>query len=150
MQDTAGEQERSHKWCFPVETLTKAGWPAEQKQGDQLELTYSSFVRIRNIPQKTCQKRWTIGRSGERGSEISVLAARHSDDDDYVYIFVYKTRKLEIVFQNKFISVLLAEQISSSLSYRVGSTDIPDPLSPLLPIVHHPRQVFRTASRILT
>ena len=40
--------------------------------------------------------------------------------------------------------------ISSSSSYRAGSTDIPDPLSPLLPIVHRPRQVFRTTSRILT
>ena len=35
-----------------------------------------------------------IGRSGERGSGISVLTARHDDDDDiymysiYVYIFV--------------------------------------------------------------
>ena len=29
---------------------------------------------------KTCQRRWTIGRSGERGSGISVLAARHDDD----------------------------------------------------------------------
>ena len=29
--------------------------------------------------------------------------------------------------------------ISSSSSYRAGSTDIPDPLSPLLPIVHRPR-----------
>ena len=26
-----------------------------------------------------------------------------------------------------------------SLSYRAGSTDIPDPISPLLPIVHRPR-----------
>ena len=26
-----------------------------------------------------------------------------------------------------------------SSSYRAGSTDIPDPLSPLLPIVHRPR-----------
>ena len=29
--------------------------------------------------------------------------------------------------------------IKSSSSYRAGSTDIPDPLSPLLPIVHRPR-----------
>ena len=28
---------------------------------------------------------------------------------------------------------------SSSSSYRAGSTDIPDPLSPLLPIIHRPR-----------
>ena len=40
--------------------------------------------------------------------------------------------------------------MSSSSSCRTGSTDIPDPLSPLLPIVHRPRQVFRTTSRILT
>ena len=39
---------------------------------------------------------------------------------------------------------------SSSSSCRAGSTDIPDPLSPLLPIVHRPRQVFRTTSCILT
>ena len=31
-----------------------------------------------------------------------------------------------------------------SSSCRAGSTYIPDPLSPLLPIVHRPRQVFRT------
>ena len=29
---------------------------------------------------KTCQRRWTIGRSGVRGSGISVLAARHDND----------------------------------------------------------------------
>ena len=28
------------------------------------------------------RRRWMIGRSGERGSGISVLAARHDDDDD--------------------------------------------------------------------
>ena len=31
-------------------------------------------------PWRTCQRRWTIGRSGERGSGISVLAARHDDE----------------------------------------------------------------------
>ena len=55
---------------------------AEQKQGDQLEPTYSSSVRRRDAALRTCQKRWTIERSGERGSGISVLAARHDDDDD--------------------------------------------------------------------
>ena len=33
----------------------------------------------------------------------------------------------------------IAMYSSSSSSYRAGSTDIPDPLSPLLPIVHRPR-----------
>ena len=39
---------------------------------------------------------------------------------------------------------------SSSSSCRGASTDIPDPLSPLLPIVHRLRKVFRATSRILT
>ena len=39
---------------------------------------------------------------------------------------------------------------SSSSSCRAGSTDIPDPLSPLFSIVHCLRQVFWTTSRILT
>ena len=55
---------------------------AEQKQDDQLEHTYSSYVRIGDVVLKTCQRRWTIGRSSERGPGISVLAARHDDDDD--------------------------------------------------------------------
>ena len=55
---------------------------AEQKLDDQLEHTYSSYVRIRDVALKTCQRRWTIGRNGERGSMISVQAARHDNDDD--------------------------------------------------------------------
>ena len=55
---------------------------AKQKQDDQLEHTYSSYVRIGDVALKTCQRRWMIGRSGERGSGISVLAAWHDDDDD--------------------------------------------------------------------
>ena len=54
----------------------------EQKQDYQLEHTYSSYVRIRDVVLKTCRSRWTIGRSGERESGISVLSARHDDDDD--------------------------------------------------------------------
>ena len=55
---------------------------AKQKQDDQHEHTFRNYVRIRDVVQKTCQKRWTIGKSGERGSEISMLPARHDDDDD--------------------------------------------------------------------
>ena len=54
---------------------------AEQKRADQLEHTYSSYVRIRDVALKTCRRLWTIGRSGERGSGRYVLAARHDDDD---------------------------------------------------------------------
>ena len=53
-----------------------------QKQDNQHEHTFSSYVRIRDVTLKTCQRRWTIGKSGERGSGISVLMARHDDNDD--------------------------------------------------------------------
>ena len=59
---------------------------AEQKQDDQLKHTYSISVRIRDVALKTFHRRWTKGRSDERGSRISVLAAQHDDDDD-VYIY---------------------------------------------------------------
>ena len=55
---------------------------AAQKQDDQLERTFSSYVRIQGVVLKTYLERWTIGRSGERGSGISVLPAWYDDGDD--------------------------------------------------------------------
>ena len=50
----------------------KAGRPAR---------TYiQQLCRIWNVVLKTYQRQCTIRRSGERGSGISVLAARHNDD----------------------------------------------------------------------
>ena len=78
-QDTGGEARTNSSVMYSY------GPPhmAKQKQDDQLEHTYSGYVRIRDVTLKTCQKRWMIGRSGERWSGISVLAARHDDDDDF-------------------------------------------------------------------
>ena len=70
---------------------------AEQKQGDQLEPTYSSSVRIRGIAPRTCWMRLTIGRCGKRGLGISVLMARQ--DDLYIYICGDET-KLKYAFLN--------------------------------------------------
>ena len=53
-----------------------------QKLDDQLEPTYSGSASIQDVSQKTCQKQWMIGRGSGRGSGISVLIARHDDDDD--------------------------------------------------------------------
>ena len=64
---------------------------AEQKQDDQLQHTYSSYVRIQDVALNTGQRRWTMGRNGERGSGLSVLAAQHDDDD---YILVVETVQL--------------------------------------------------------
>ena len=66
---------------------------AGQMQDDPLEHTFSSYVMIRDVALKTCQRRLTIGRSGDRGSGISVLAARY--DDDYMYGKDYAIKMLE-------------------------------------------------------
>ena len=85
MQDSTGEAGTSSSVMYSY----RPPHIAEQKQEDQHEHTYSSSMRIGDIALKTCQRRWTIGRSGERGSRISVLAARHDDDDIYIYIYIY-------------------------------------------------------------
>ena len=71
-----------HCWRSRDELISDApSHMAGQKQDDQLEHTYSSYVRIRDVALKTCQRRWTIGRSDGRGSSISVPAVRHDDAD---------------------------------------------------------------------
>ena len=78
MQDTAGEAGTSSWVIFSYGPHHMA----EQKQSDQLEPTHTSSVRIWDVALRTCQKRWMIERSGERGSGISMLMARQDDDDD--------------------------------------------------------------------
>ena len=78
IQDTAGEVEMSSQVIFSCGPLHMD----KQRQDDQLEPTYGSSVLIRDVGLKTYQKQWTIGRGGERGSRISVLIARHDDDND--------------------------------------------------------------------
>ena len=53
MQDIAGEAGMSSEVMFSY------GPPhmTEQKQGDKLETTYSSSVRIQDVALRTCQKR---------------------------------------------------------------------------------------------
>ena len=70
----------AHKWRTP---LGPRIWPSKSRTTSSNIHTYSSYVRIRDVTLKTCRRRWMIGRSSERGSGISVLAAQHDDDDDY-------------------------------------------------------------------
>ena len=68
----------SHGWA-------KAEWPAR---------TYiQQLCEDTGVAVRTCRKRWTIGRSGERGSGISMLMARHDDEMMMKYI-------LQITFLN--------------------------------------------------
>ena len=64
---------------IPSHGPAKAGRPAR---------TYiQQFVRIRDVALRTYEKRWTIGRSGLRELGISMLAARHDDDDEQLLCY---------------------------------------------------------------
>ena len=76
---------------------------AAQKQDDQLERTFSSYVRIQDVVLKTYLGRWTIGRSGERGSGISGLPARYDDDDDD--IILYYINKFRFIILKVFVRI---------------------------------------------
>ena len=90
---------------------------AKQKQEDQHEHTYSSCVRIRDVALKTCQKRWMIGRSGERGSGISMLAARHDDDLFICFIKTLWIRKKKILINSNIITVCISEQYDTYIYF---------------------------------
>ena len=90
---------------------------AVQKQDDQHEHTFSSYVRIRDVVLKTCLGRWTIGGSGERGSGISVLPARHDDDDIYIYIYIVPSISFQTFFVDAFKIVVDYSKFSMLLLY---------------------------------
>ena len=92
MQDTAGEAGTSSYVMYTYGSPHMAG----QKQDDQHEHTFSSYVRIRDVALKTCERRWTIERSGERGSGMSVLAACHGED---IYIYCHSKTDCFVVSQ---------------------------------------------------
>ena len=63
MQDTAGEIGTNSLVMYSFGPLHMA----EQKLGDQLEPTYSSYVRIRGVARSTCRKGWTVGEVAREG-----------------------------------------------------------------------------------
>ena len=73
----------------PTYGRAKAGWPA--------------WTYIQQLCEDTgcSQRRWTIGRSGERVSEISVLGARQDDDDDRLVNAIKYLRLISIILINK-------------------------------------------------
>ncbi len=76
MWDTAGEV-RTNSLAIYSRGLLHMD---DQRQDDQLESIYNSSVPIQDVAWKTSRERWTIEKSGGRGSGRSVLAARHDND----------------------------------------------------------------------
>ena len=81
----------------------------------QLERTFSSYVRIQIVVLKTYLGRWTIGRSGERESGISVLPARY-DDDDYCYHYFAFLRITHSSVSRSFLTEVWVTAISGLFS----------------------------------
>ena len=119
----------------------------KQKQDDQPKPTCNSSVPLRDVAPKTYRKQWTIGRGGERGSGISVLMARHDDDVTVMTNWIEKITENHVIVCKR---MTIIEEKSSSSSCRAISMDIPDPLSPRLPIVQYFRQILSATSRIGT
>ena len=67
-----------------------------------------------------------------------------------VNIYTYPQKLTQFLWVCVCLWVYIYIYIYISSSCRAGSMDIPDPLSPLLPIVHRTKQVYRTTSCILT
>ena len=61
----------------------------EQRQDEQLEPMYNSSVPIQDIALVTSREQWMVEIGGERGSEKSMQAARH-DDDDYYHLPIFE------------------------------------------------------------
>ena len=70
-----------HCWRSRDELMYSCGHPHmdEQRQDIQQGPTYHSSVPIQDVALNTYRKRWTIKRSGRRGSGRSVLMAQHDD-----------------------------------------------------------------------
>ena len=69
-------------------------WPSKSRVTTSNLQT--AALRIRDVALRTCQKRWTIGRSGERGSGISLLVARQDDDDDEIILIQQLSSQLGV------------------------------------------------------
>ena len=69
---------------------------AKQKQDDQLEHTYSSYVRIRDVDLKTCQKRWMpsggVGKYGYVSLTIQL---------NIIYLFTHSSM-IKLFYLKKF------------------------------------------------
>ena len=71
MHNTAGEVGTSSLVMYSYGPLHMA-----KKSRATILNIHTAALRIRGVALRTCPKRWTIGRSGERGSGISVLMAQ--------------------------------------------------------------------------
>ena len=89
----------------------------EQRQNDQLEPIYNCSMPIQDVALKTSREQRMIETGGERGSGISVLAARHDDDDDNdMYTHIQKYLAILKIFISHPKSIIFNEKLSNVFS----------------------------------
>ena len=82
---------------------------------------------------------------------VYVYTHTYTHTHTYIYISIYICLTLSRhLLTTKTILLFLKDGFGIHHSFIMSRTDIPDPFSPLLPIVHRLWQVFRATSRILT
>ena len=92
MRDTAGEVKTNLYAMYSCGPLHMD----EQRQDNQLEPIYNSSVPIQDVALETSWEQWTMETGGERGSERSMLAAWHDDDDDINLRGLYNAKAVGI------------------------------------------------------
>ena len=92
---------------------------------------------FRDVVQKTCLRQWTIGKSGERGSGISVLPAWH-DDDDVRFPYPYHGYVIDLTRSRVSYMVFLA--IWTSNFFKQASSMRSRSFSSYVAHVNHPLQ----------
>ena len=85
-------------------------------------------------------RKYYVFRVPVLGDQCQVYCIDHSAENrgfcrEMILVCIFPLMMTAMIFADPSVTIW----ISSSSSYRAGSTDIPDPLSPLLPIVHRPR-----------
>ena len=97
---------------------------------------------------------WPINRCRLFNAKSDLYTHTHTHTHIYIYIYIIWLGWVGFYGISTIVSYLMPNPIYTYFimlsSCRASSTDIPDPLSPLFPIVHRPWQVFRSSSRILT
>ena len=104
--------------------------------------TKISYTDLKPLINKLILKKWQKSWDDQTQNKL-----HHIQDTIGEWPAGYRrNRKEEVIISRLCIS----HTSSSSSSCRVASTDIPDPLSPRLPIIHCLWQVFRVTSHIIT
>ena len=133
----SGSTVRSGNYC--CSSISVASIDENSNSHRKITMTHTQTTYINRIALR-------VSKKGARPAEVGALAS------------VFENLATELKQQNLLkckqtiqIATFNVRTLNhSSSSCRAGSTDIPDPHSPLIPIVHHLRQVFWTTSCILT